>query len=68
MYIVDMHFVVDHDNKIIFGWSAKCGCSHVKYIYWFLKTGTKYEKIGISEKSLGVRFPSYFIPTVHPGH
>ena len=45
-----MHFVVDQDNKIIFGWSAKCGCSHVKYIYWFLKTGNLTNKIH-SEKS-----------------
>ena len=40
-----MHFVVDQDNKIIFGWSAKCGCSHVKHIYWFLKTGNVENRI-----------------------
>lgn len=33
-----MHFLVDHIRKIIFGWSAKCGCSHVKNIFWFLQT------------------------------
>lgn len=33
-----MIFLVDTNKQIIFGWSAKCGCSHIKYIYWFLKT------------------------------
>lgn len=32
-----MHYLVDNDHKIIFGWSAKCGCSHIKYIFWFLQ-------------------------------
>jgi hypothetical protein len=26
------------NKKIIFGWNAKCGCSHIKTIFWFLKT------------------------------
>lgn len=33
-----MLFLVDNNTKIIFGWSAKCGCSHIKNIFWFLKT------------------------------
>ena len=33
-----MHFLVDTNKKIIFGWSAKCGCSHIKTIFWFLQT------------------------------
>ena len=33
-----MLFLVDTNNKIIFGWSAKCACSHIKNIYWFLQT------------------------------
>lgn len=33
-----MLFLIDTDKKIIFGWSAKCGCSHIKTIFWFLKT------------------------------
>ena len=32
-----MRFLVDNIRKIIFGWSAKCGCSHIKYIFWFLQ-------------------------------
>ena len=34
-----MLFLVDGTKKIIFGWSAKCGCSHIKNIYWFLQNG-----------------------------
>jgi len=33
-----MFFLIDENLKIIFGWSAKCGCSHIKKIYWFLIT------------------------------
>jgi hypothetical protein len=33
-----MYFLVDTNKKIIFGWSPKCGCSHIKYIFWFLQT------------------------------
>ena len=32
-----MHFIVDKDKKVIFGWSAKCGSNHIKKIFWFLK-------------------------------
>ena len=33
-----MYYSVDSIRKIIFGWSAKCACSHIKNIYWFLQT------------------------------
>jgi hypothetical protein len=32
-----MYFIVDNDNKVIFGWTPKCGCSHIKRIYKYLK-------------------------------
>ncbi len=32
-----MFFLVDNNVKVIFGWSPKCGCSHIKKIYWFLQ-------------------------------
>lgn len=32
-----MFFLVDQELKVIFGWSAKCGCSHIKNIFYFLK-------------------------------
>jgi len=31
-----MRFLVDNSNKVIFGWSAKCGCSLVKRIFRYL--------------------------------
>jgi len=33
-----MYFLIDETLKIIFGWSPKCGCSHIKKIFWYLKT------------------------------
>lgn len=33
-----MLFLVDNTRKIIFGWSAKCGCGHIKKIFWFMQT------------------------------
>lgn len=40
-----MYFLIDHKNLIIFGWSAKCGCTHLKAMFHFLKTNEikKYE-------------------------
>ena len=40
-----MHFLVDKKLKIIFGWSAKCGCSHIKKIFWFLQNNKIDNKI-----------------------
>lgn len=31
-----MYFLVDKEQKVIFGWSAKCGCTHVKKLWYFL--------------------------------
>jgi len=31
-----MYFLIDKKLKIIFGWSAKCGCSHIKKIFKYL--------------------------------
>lgn len=45
-----MHFLVDNYKKIIFSWSAKCGCSHIKKLFWYLQNNnidneihTKYD-------------------------
>ena len=46
-----MFFLVDVNNKIIFGWSAKCGCSHIKNIYWFLQTDKPTNKIHKNDRS-----------------
>ena len=38
-----MHFFVNSDYKIIFGWSGKCGCSHVKKIYYYFCNNNEKE-------------------------
>ena len=40
-----MYFIKDYINKIIFEWSAKSGCSHVKKIYYYLSTNSIYGEI-----------------------
>jgi hypothetical protein len=35
-----MFFLVDNKNKVIFGWSPKCGCSRAKKIFGFLQNNT----------------------------
>lgn len=40
-----MIFIVDSINKIIFGWSPKCGCSIVKTIAWYLIEGCSNPEI-----------------------
>ena len=35
-----MRFLIDTKKKIIFGWSAKCGCSHIKRIFLFLNSNS----------------------------
>ncbi len=34
-----MFFLVDNEKKIVFGWSAKCGCTHFKKIFYNLRDG-----------------------------
>lgn len=40
-----MFFLVDNERKILFGWSAKCGCSHIKSIFWYFQNGLIKNKI-----------------------
>jgi hypothetical protein len=37
--IINMLFLIDENKKVIFGWSAKCGCSHIKNMFYYLQTG-----------------------------
>jgi len=46
-----MHFLVDNINKVIFGWSAKSGCSHIKQIYWFFQTNNINNRIHTTSDS-----------------
>lgn len=32
-----MHFIADEKNKIIFGYTPKCGCTHIKNIFYYLR-------------------------------
>jgi hypothetical protein len=34
-----MYFIIDNKLKIIFGWSAKCGCTHIKNMCNYLQNG-----------------------------
>jgi len=38
-------FLVDNENKVILGWSAKCACSHIKKIFWFLQNNNEDNEI-----------------------
>lgn len=57
-----MYFMRDK-KKIIFGWSAKCGCSHLKMIYQYLTMNTiDFDKRHQNKKNkLGFIDPSYTI-------
>lgn len=46
-----MYFLVDKKKKVIIGWSAKCGCSHIKKIFWFLQNNKEDNKIHLSRDS-----------------
>jgi len=37
-----MHFIVDKIKKCIVGWSAKCGCTHIKYWMYYLLKKERY--------------------------
>lgn len=54
-----MHYIVDNENKIIFGWSAKAGCSHIKKIYLFLKNGIIHNKNIHDDKKWDTKLPSH---------
>ena len=41
----NMLFIVDKEEKVIIGWCAKSGCSHIKKIYWFFRTGNPNHRI-----------------------
>ena len=45
-----MYFLVDSKTKVIFGWSGKSGCSHIKKIYWYLQNNILDNPIHIPSK------------------
>ena len=58
-----MYFLVDKKLKIVFGWSAKCGCSHIKKIFWYMKNNIDNSIIHTSKerKSLPTDIENYTI-------
>jgi len=44
-----MKFIVNNEKKIIIGWNGKCGCSHIKTIYLYLKKKKLENKIHTHE-------------------
>jgi len=62
LYRIDMRYLVDEKNKIIFGWSPKCACSHIKKIFWYFKLNDpliKIEDIRIHTNRDRMRLPKY---------
>jgi hypothetical protein len=52
-----MYFLVSKIKKIIFGWSAKCGCSKLKRIFYYLEENLFDCKIHIESEYI-VNFPN----------
>jgi hypothetical protein len=51
IYNIIMRFLIDDNLKIVFGWSAKSGCSHIKKIFWYLKTNNENFKIHTTKEN-----------------
>ena len=37
IYLYKMLFLKNEEKKIIFGWSGKCGCTHIKKIFYYFQ-------------------------------
>jgi hypothetical protein len=46
-----MFFLIDPKLKILIGWSAKCGCSHIKKIFWYLQNDNMDNNIHIIDEN-----------------
>lgn len=51
-----MLFLIDNRNKVIFGWSAKCGCTHVKKLFYYLTEQDHGNEIKL-HRDYNVRLP-----------
>lgn len=45
-----MYFLIDKELKIVFGWSTKCGCSHIKNMFWYLLNNTEVNIIHFNDE------------------
>ena len=53
-----MLFLINENKKVIFGWSAKCGCSHIKNLFYFLQSGVFCKENQSVHKGKGKDFQS----------
>lgn len=53
-----MYFIIYSERKIIFGWSAKCGCTHFKGIVWNLLYDEELKGARVHEKKARDKLPS----------
>lgn len=44
-----MLFLINNEKQIIFGWSAKCGCSHIKNLFYFFESGKHINKLHMNK-------------------
>ena len=54
-----MLFLVDYKNKIILGWSPKCGCTHIKKIFLYLKHNKIIDEVHNMHDSLPYDIRNY---------
>lgn len=46
-----MFFLIDNNKKIVLGWSAKCGCSHIKKIFFYLRDDKILNYVHVDDKN-----------------
>ena len=46
-----MFFLKNTNNKVIFGWSGKCGCGHVKKIFKYFITNNIHTQIHVADEN-----------------
>jgi hypothetical protein len=44
-----MHFLVDHNRKVAFGWSGKAGCRHVKMLFAYLTNSFRVKRTSTND-------------------
>lgn len=66
-----MRFLVDHSKRFVLGWSAKCGCTHLKKLWYFLQ-GQENHPVHVRSEYVNFRIASvpkkytYFIVGRNP--
>ena len=62
-----MNYIINEEKKVVFGWSAKCGCNFVKLIFNYLSGKGITHKMGIKDKDgIGLHEGTYLpLPDNH---